>query len=153
LIPFLDLKAQYHQMKPEIDAAVLRAGANEIAVTFRSATRAADAAQAALPFPVPYAIQNCPIPNGNMLRKVQCDFGWDWNIALAPFGLYGAVRLVHAPLAQARHGRALRGVQGGSSSSRNTPADSLTPPVTLPPDLERICRMTQPCASAVPRRA
>ncbi len=69
---------------------------------------------------------------------------------------YGEQRgafLAALPLAQARHGRALRGVQGGSSSSRNTPADSLTPPVTLPPDLERICRMTQPCASAVPRRA
>ena len=36
------------------------------------------------PFPVPYSADNCPIPNGNMLRKPQCDFGWDWNIALAP---------------------------------------------------------------------
>ncbi len=42
---------------------------------------------------MPYAAQNCPIPNGNMLRKVQCDFGWDWNIALAPFGLYGRIGL------------------------------------------------------------
>ncbi len=76
-----------------VDAKALRQGENEIAITFRSATRAADAAQAAQPFRVPYAVQNCPIPNGNMLRKVQCDFGWDWNIALAPFGLYGRIAL------------------------------------------------------------
>jgi beta-mannosidase len=76
-----------------VEATGLRAGENEIAITFRSATRAADATQAAQPFRVPYAAQNCPIPNGNMLRKVQCDFGWDWNIALAPFGLYGRIAL------------------------------------------------------------
>jgi beta-mannosidase len=40
---------------------------------------------------VPYHKPNCPIPNGNTLRKPQCDFGWDWNIALAPFGVYGAI--------------------------------------------------------------
>jgi beta-mannosidase len=76
-----------------VTAQGLRAGENEISITFRSATRAADAAQAAQPFRVPYAAQNCPIPNGNMLRKVQSDFGWDWNIALAPFGLYGRIAL------------------------------------------------------------
>ena len=76
-----------------VPASGLQAGENEIAITFRSATRAADAAQAAQPFPVPYAAQNSPIPNGNMLRKAQCDFGWDWNIALAPFGLYGRIAL------------------------------------------------------------
>ena len=28
-----------------------------------------------------------------MLRKPQCDFGWDWNIALAPLGLHGRIGL------------------------------------------------------------
>ncbi len=78
---------------------VLKPGRNTIAIVFRSNTRAANALQAAQPYPVPYHAGNCPIPNGNMLRKAQCHFGWDWNIALAPFGLYGAIRLVHAPLA------------------------------------------------------
>jgi len=75
------------------DAAGLRAGENEIRILFRSSLRAADALQAALPFRVPYHDGNCPIPNGNMLRKVQCDFGWDWNLAVAPFGLYGRIAL------------------------------------------------------------
>jgi beta-mannosidase len=76
-----------------VPAQGLRAGENRITITFRSNLRAADALQAAQPFPVPYAAQNCPIPNGNMLRKVQCDFGWDWNLAIAPFGLYGRIAL------------------------------------------------------------
>ncbi len=68
-------------------------GENVIEITFHSATRAANEAQADQPFFVPYAEQNCPIPNGNMLRKPACDFGWDWNIALAPFGVTGALRI------------------------------------------------------------
>ncbi len=69
-------------------------GENTIAITLRSATAAANALQAAQPFPVPYHAGNCPIPNGNMLRKPQCDFGWDWNIALAPVGVYGRIGIV-----------------------------------------------------------
>jgi beta-mannosidase len=74
-------------------SAALRLGENEIAIRFCSPVRAGAARQAAQPYPVPYNTANCPIPNGNMLRKPQCDFGWDWNIALTPFGLYGAIRL------------------------------------------------------------
>jgi len=77
---------------PVADALV--SGENHIAITLRSATRAANALQAAQPFPVPYSANNCPIPNGNMLRKPQCDFGWDWNIALAPVGLHSRIALV-----------------------------------------------------------
>ena len=28
-----------------------------------------------------------------MLRKPACHFGWDWNIAIAPLGLYGTIAL------------------------------------------------------------
>lgn len=72
----------------------LKLGENEISIRFASPVRTAADRQAAMPFFIPYAAQNCPIPNGNMLRKPACDFGWDWNIALAPFGVYGDVRLV-----------------------------------------------------------
>ena len=77
-----------------LDAAgLIRRGENEISVTFRSAVAEGAARQADLPFFVPWHEGNCPIPNGNMLRKPQCDFGWDWNIALAPFGIWGGIRL------------------------------------------------------------
>jgi beta-mannosidase len=71
----------------------LRLGANEITITFRAPSIEADKRQAAQPYFIPFVAQNTPIPNGNMLRKPACDFGWDWNIALATFGLYGDLYL------------------------------------------------------------
>ena len=79
---------------------VLRIGANDIAITFRSPAVEAAKRQAAQPYFVPFSANNTPIHNGNMLRKPSCDFGWDWNIALATFGLYGDLFL--EPLADTR---------------------------------------------------
>lgn len=73
-------------------SAVAKLGENAIQITFRSPVEAGRARAEAQPYPVPWS-KNCPIPYGNMLRKPACDFGWDWNIALAPFGLYGTARL------------------------------------------------------------
>lgn len=73
-------------------SSVVRLGDNQIEILFRSNVRAGMEAQQAQPFYIPQT-QNCPIPDGNMLRKVHCDYGWDWNLAVAPFGLYGAIAL------------------------------------------------------------
>jgi beta-mannosidase len=72
---------------------VAQKGENKVEITFHSPVAEGAKRQAAHPFPIPYSTDNNPIPNGNMLRKVQCDFGWDWNIALAPFGVVGGVGL------------------------------------------------------------
>ncbi|MDP5084904.1 MAG: glycoside hydrolase family 2 protein [Yoonia sp.] len=72
---------------------VARVGTNEITVIFRSSITVAAEKQAAHPFYLPYQKTNNPIPNVNMLRKPQCDYGWDWNIALAPFGIYGVMQI------------------------------------------------------------
>ena len=69
----------------------LKLGENKIEILFKSNTRAATALAKHQPYKIPYVIQNCPIPDGNMLRKPQCHFGWDWNLAIAPFGLYGRI--------------------------------------------------------------
>mgnify|MGYP001260836522 CR=1 FL=1 len=71
----------------------LRQGRNEVEILFRSPVREAAARAARMPFPIPYQQVNGPIPHANMLRKQQCDFGWDWNIALGIFGLSGGIRL------------------------------------------------------------
>ena len=60
----------HRRWRVEVSGA-LKAGRNEIALTFHAAPQAAAATQAGLPFPVPYHQPNCPIPNGNMLRKPQ----------------------------------------------------------------------------------
>ena len=54
---------------------MLRAGENEIEITFQSPTRAAEARQASQPFFVPFT-EHYPGISGNMIRKPQCDFGW-----------------------------------------------------------------------------
>ncbi len=71
---------------------VLHEGENEIALTFRNVVAEAQRRADAAPYTLPYS-KNCPIPHGNMIRKPACDFGWDWNIALAPFGVYGEICL------------------------------------------------------------
>jgi beta-mannosidase len=71
----------------------LRDGENTITIVFRSNVAAAAAKNATQPFPIPHSAMNCPIPYGNMLRKPHCHFGWDWNLAIMPFGLYGDIKL------------------------------------------------------------
>ena len=88
----------------------LLSGENAVEILFKSNTAEANRRQAAQPFKIPYLEENCDIANGNMLRKCQCDFGWDWNIALAPFGVNGDIRIVesanrieHIQTTQAHH--------------------------------------------------
>ena len=92
----------FRRYRPEVGAALV-AGENEIEIRFASVIAESARRQAAQPFPVPYIAQNSPIPNGNMLRKPQCDFGWDWNIALAPLGAYGRLMLRKLDLARIEH--------------------------------------------------
>jgi beta-mannosidase len=73
-------------------SAALKAGENAVEIHFRSPVREALARAARMPFPIPYQQVNGPIAHANMLRKQQCDFGWDWNIALGIFGVSGAIR-------------------------------------------------------------
>lgn len=79
----------------EIDVSdALRVGENEIEIRFFSNPKVAQKLQNEQPFYVPWQKENGVIGNVNMLRKVQCDFGWDWGVALAPFGVYGPIKLV-----------------------------------------------------------
>jgi beta-mannosidase len=91
-VEVLKADSMFRRQRADISGAA-KVGTNEIEIIFRSPVREAATRQAAQPFYVPYSKNNCPIPNGNMLRKPQCDFGWDWNIALAPFGVYEGIRL------------------------------------------------------------
>lgn len=70
----------------------VRAGQNEIEILFKSNPKAGQAIAAAQPYPVPHTDNN-PVAGGNMLRKVQCDFGWDWGPCLMPFGVLGEISL------------------------------------------------------------
>ena len=90
----LVLAAQNAHRRYRVDVAgQVWPGQNCVEITFRSPVQAAAKAQAGMPFPIPYQVVNGPIPNANMLRKPQCDFGWDWNIALGQSGVWGGIAL------------------------------------------------------------
>src|SRR5262245_17382206 len=99
----------FRRYRPDVTSA-LRPGRNTIAMLIRSATKAANDLAEQQPFPIPWSA-NCPIPNGNMLRKPACHFGWDWNLAIAPLGIYGSIalkplrhaRIEHVEVAQDHH--------------------------------------------------
>ncbi|MDI7863539.1 glycoside hydrolase family 2 protein [Rhizobiaceae bacterium n13] len=90
--PVLTADNCFRRYRPDVSKA-LKAGENVIRIHFHSSIAAGAERQARQPFRIPYSEGNSPIANGNMLRKPQCHFGWDWNIAIAPLGLYGTVAL------------------------------------------------------------
>jgi len=74
-------------------SAHMRDGKNEIEILFKSNPAEGQRIAAAQPYPVPHTTNN-PVAGGNMLRKVQCDFGWDWGPCLMPFGVLGEISII-----------------------------------------------------------
>lgn len=68
----------------------VKPGQNQIEILFKSNPKEGQRIADAQPYPVPHT-ENNPRAGGNMLRKVQCDFGWDWGPCLMPFGVLGEV--------------------------------------------------------------
>lgn len=101
-VPVLSADNCFRRYRPDVSPA-LQPGENVIRIHFHSSIKAGAERQAAQPFYVPYQSGNSPIPNGNLLRKPQCHFGWDWNIAIAPLGLYGNVMLRRLETARIEH--------------------------------------------------
>ncbi|AIC27690.1 glycoside hydrolase family 2 protein [Rhizobium etli bv. mimosae str. IE4771] len=101
---FLALEADnsFRRYRPDVSS-MLRSGDNVIRIVFASNPAVGAERQKQQPFYIPYSTGNSPIPDGNMLRKPQCHFGWDWNIAIAPFGLYGTIALKKLETARIEH--------------------------------------------------
>ena len=106
-IAVLNAANSFRRYRPDVSKA-LKAGTNTIRILIKSSVAEGARLQALQPFFVPHHEGNSPIPNGNMLRKPQCDFGWDWNIALAPLGLYGTVALRRIDGARIEHVEAVQ---------------------------------------------
>jgi beta-mannosidase len=78
----------------------LKPGRNSIAIEFTSPEKAANAAAAKLPYPVPFSPAPVQSPNRNLIRKPQCHSGWDWGICLMVSGVYGGIYLGATSLAR-----------------------------------------------------
>ncbi|MCA1440702.1 glycoside hydrolase family 2 protein [Ensifer sp. IC4062] len=92
----------FRRYRPDVSSALV-VGENRIRVVLHSSIAEGARRQQAQPFYVPYHDGNSPIANGNMLRKPQCHFGWDWNIAIAPLGIYGSLALRRLETARIEH--------------------------------------------------
>jgi beta-mannosidase len=101
-IAVLEADNCFRRYRPDVSNA-LNVGENTIRIVLHSSITAGAERQAKQPFYIPYHAGNSPIPNGNMLRKPQCHFGWDWNIAIAPLGLYGTIALKRLETARIEH--------------------------------------------------
>jgi beta-mannosidase len=100
-VPVLSADNCFRRYRPDVSQA-LRSGENTVRILFHSNIAAGAERQARQPFYIPFS-KNCPIPDGNMLRKPQCHFGWDWNLAVAPLGLYGEIALKRLETARIEH--------------------------------------------------
>jgi beta-mannosidase len=100
--PVLSADNCFRRYRPDVSKA-LQQGENVIRIHFHSSIRAGEERQAKQPFYVPYHTGNSPIANGNMLRKPQSHFGWDWNLAIAPLGCYGTIALKKLDSARVEH--------------------------------------------------
>lgn len=101
-VPVLSADNCFRRYRPDVSHA-LQPGENTVRIVFHSSITAGADRQARQPFYIPYSTGNCPIPNGNMLRKPQCHFGWDWNIAISPLGIYGTLSLRKLDPARIEH--------------------------------------------------
>ncbi len=85
----------FMRFRPDVSNALKR-GKNQIEIRFFSNVKEAAKRQKAHPYFVPYSSSNSPIPDTNFLRKPSCHAGWDWNLAIMPFGAYGQLNLHQA---------------------------------------------------------
>jgi beta-mannosidase len=89
---------------------LLKAGRNELSVIFRSAYSYGEEMEKRYG----YRPNNYPGP-GNLMRKMACNFGWDWGPTLVTAGIWKSVRLEswdRARLAETRVSATLAGGDG-----------------------------------------
>ncbi len=66
----------------------LKEGKNTISFVFNSAEKEAIKRNSTLPYPIPCSLYPNGSPNRNLVRKTQCNAGWDWGICLMTIGIY-----------------------------------------------------------------
>ena len=69
----------------------LKNGKNKIKIVFESAERKAKEIAKTLKYPVPCSEYDVSSPNRNLVRKCQCNAGWDWGPCLMVSGIYGHI--------------------------------------------------------------
>ena len=69
----------------------LKNGNNKVKIIFESAERKAMEIAKTLKYPVPCSAYDVSSPNRNLVRKCQCNAGWDWGPCIMVSGIYGHI--------------------------------------------------------------
>ena len=72
----------------------LKKGTNTLRLVFESAERHACEKAETLTHPAPCSVYDIYSPHRNLVRKTQCNAGWDWGICLMVCGVYKPIKLV-----------------------------------------------------------
>ncbi|MBO4704513.1 MAG: glycoside hydrolase family 2 protein [Spirochaetaceae bacterium] len=73
---------------------LLKKGTNTLRLVFESAERHACQKAETLSHPAPCSVYDIYSPHRNLVRKTQCNAGWDWGICLMVFGVYKPIKLI-----------------------------------------------------------
>jgi beta-mannosidase len=73
---------------------LLQEGTNTLRLVFESAERHACQKAETLSHPAPCSVYDVFSPHRNLVRKTQCNAGWDWGICLMVCGVYKPIKLV-----------------------------------------------------------
>jgi len=116
-------------------AAALRPGDNEVSVTFTSAlayarSQAERLGERPRAYPLPF----------NFIRKMACNFGWDWGPTLVTAGIWKPIRLEGWSGARIRELRALARVTDAADAPPDDPAAPVDGSVELRVELARAGR-------------
>ncbi len=72
----------------------LHEGKNKLRLVFESSERHACEKAKTLSHPAPCSVYDIFSPHRNLVRKTQCNAGWDWGICLMVCGVYKPIKLV-----------------------------------------------------------
>ena len=73
---------------------LLHEGTNTLRLVFESAERHACEKAKTLTHPAPCSVYDIYSPHRNLVRKTQCNAGWDWGICLMVCGVYSPIKIV-----------------------------------------------------------
>lgn len=73
---------------------ILHEGENTIQIKFTPSEAIAIEEAKKLPYPIPCSVYDVTSPNRNLVRKTQCQAGWDWGPCIMAMGIYNSLKII-----------------------------------------------------------
>lgn len=77
---------------------VLQEGENTIQLKFTPSEAIAIEEAKKIPYPIPCSIYDVTSPNRNLVRKTQCQAGWDWGPCIMAMGVYNSLKIIQTSI-------------------------------------------------------